>query len=415
MSLTCLLAVILTACGPTRVENRIRAVETGLVEELSSPGWAGKTLAERMAHHRVPGLSLAVIDGFEISWAKGYGHLRAGRDEPVTPQTLFQTGSIGKPVVAVAALALVQAGKLDLDEDVNTRLQTWRIPTNELTVRVPVTLRQLLSHTAGASTHGYPGYQRGAPLPTLPQVLDGRPPANTPPIRVDWLPGEKHRYSSGGFLILQQLLTDVSGQTFAGLIGEIVFTPLGMQDSCYCPLPQNRWNRAAWGHRADGRPLPDGWHVYAESGAGPFWSTPTDMARFGIELMRSHQGRSDRLLSQVTAREMLTPQPGGFGLGVAVHDDGGDRFYALHTGSTEGFRTLMALYPKRGQGVVIMTNGDTGDLLTDELMKSLSREYGWVLGLTMQTWMLFVSGGVVVLLGGLLVFAWRARRRRRHR
>jgi CubicO group peptidase (beta-lactamase class C family) len=405
--------VVLAACGPTRVENRVRSVETGLVEELSSPGWEGRTLAERMAHHRVPGLSLAVIDGFEISWAKGYGHRRADKDEPVTPKTLFQTASIGKPVVAAAALSLVQAGKLELDEDVNTKLQTWRIPANQLTARAPVTLRRLLSHTAGTSAHGFPGYERGAPLPTLPQILDGRPPANSPPIRVDLLPGERYRYSSGGYLIVQQLLTDVSGQTFAGLISEIVFTPLGMQDSCYHPLPRNLWNRAAWGHRSDSRPLPGGWQVYPESGAGPFWSTPTDMARFGIALMRSHQGRSDRLLSQALVQEMLTPQAGGFGLGVAIYDDGGDRFYALHAGSTEGFRTRMVLYPKRGQGAVIMTNGDAGDLLTDELMKSLSREYGWVSGLTMQIWMLVVFGGVVVLLGGLLVFAWRARRRRR--
>ena len=408
----CLLAVVLAACGPSGLEDRIRSVETGLVEDLSAPGWKGRTLAERMAHHRVPGLSLAVIEGFEISWAKGYGTRRAGKEEPVTPETLFQTASIGKPVVAASALRLVRSGTLDLDEDVNERLRTWRVPENEFTARAPVTLRRLLSHTAGTTVHGFRGYRRGFPIPTLPQILDGRPPSNSRPIRVDSVPGETYRYSGGGYLIVQQLLTDVSGKPFARFLNETVFSPLAMKDSWLHPLPKRRWHRAAWGHRADARPVRGRWHVYPEVGAGPFWSTPSDMARFGIELMRSHEGESDRFLSPALAREMLTPQVGGFGLGIGVHDDG-DRLYAMHDGANEGFRSLLVLYPRRGQGAVIMTNGDGGDALAEEVIRSLSREYGWVPGLTMDTWMLVVTGGVAASLVGLLAFGLRVWRRRR--
>jgi CubicO group peptidase (beta-lactamase class C family) len=398
--------LIVVACGPQRLDDRIRSVEAGLIEDLSAPGWKGRTLTERMARHRVPGLSIALIDGFEISWAKGYGQGREA--EPVTTATLFQTASIGKPVVAAAALRLVESRVLDLDENVNARLRMWRLPENDCTARAPVTLRRLLSHAAGTTVHGYRGYDRRAPIPTLTQILDGKPPSNSPPIRVDAVPGEAYRYSNGGYLVVQRLMTEVTGRTFAGLVDELVFAQLGMKNSYFHPLPRELWSRAAFGYRADGRPVPGGWHVYPESGAGPFWSTPSDLARFGIEIMRSYQGKSERILSPSMTRAMLTPQPGGFGLGFGVDDDGNDRFYAMHKGANDGFRSLIVLYPKRGQGVVVMTNGDGGALLAEELLRSVSREYGWVPGLTMELWMLAVAG--VVLLAGI----WTWRRRRAH-
>lgn len=362
-----------------------------------------------MSHYRVPGLSLALIDDFEISWARGYGTMDG--DRPVTPATLFQTASIGKPVVAAVALHLVETGALDLDEDVNAKLTSWRIPGNEFTARTPVTLRHLLSHSGGVTVSGFRGYPRTARLPTLVQILDGRLPANSAPIRVDSLPGKAYRYSGGGYLIVQQLVTDVTRRPFDDVVQATVFEPLGMNDSVFDPLPGSCWNRAATGHRPDGQPVEGGWHVYPEHGAGPFWSTPTDLARFGIELMRAWNGSSNRLLSQTMAREMLTVQPVGFGLGISVNDDGGDRFYGMHWGANEGYRSLIVLYPKRGEGAVIMTNSDTGDPLTRELLRAISREYGWVSGLILKTWMLVLGAAVMALVGG---WVWLRIRRARH-
>ncbi|MHC4956543.1 MAG: serine hydrolase domain-containing protein, partial [Planctomycetota bacterium] len=276
----------------------------------------------------------------------------------------------------------------------------------------PVTLRGLLSHAAGTTVHGLQGYERGAPLPTLRQILAGRPPANSPPVRVEWEPNKEYRYSNLGYMVVQQLMEDVTGNGIEALLEETLLAPLGMDQSEFAPLPEDQWDRAARGHRADGKTLPGGWHVYPEKGATPFWSTPTDMAKFGAELMRSHQGRSERWLKRATTQTMLTTQPGGFGLGVALDDDGADRFYALHKGANEGYRTLLVLYPERGQGAVIMTNGDGGDALAQELLRSLSREYGWVPGLTLEIWMVVaLVGGAAVLFAGLL-FGLRARRRR---
>lgn len=403
----------LTACGPRDVEDRIRSVETGLVEDLSAPGWEERTLEERMAHFRVPGLGIAMIDDYELSWARGYGKRQVGEEGRVTPDTLFQTASTGKSVMAALALSLVQTGLLDLDEDVDAKLRSWRVPANGFTERAPVTLRRLLSHSAGTTSHGYLGYPRGAPLPTLPQILDGMPPANSPPIRVEAVPGERHLYSNGGYLIAQQLMMDVTGKSFGQLLQDGVFGKLGMKHSHLHPLAPSLCPHAASGHLEDGRTVHGGWHVYAEVGAGPFWSTPSDMARFGAELMRAHQGRSDRLLSQDMALAMFTPQSDEYGLGLVIEDDGGDRFYAMHKGANVGFRSLIVFYPRLGQGVVIMANGDRGDALAREVLSSVSREYGWVPGLIMDAWMLLACAIVVVAAGAGLSWSYRARRRRR--
>ena len=365
MGIAAFLATSLVACGPAGVEDRIRAVESGLVRELSAPAWQRMTIEDRLVHHRVPGSSLALIDDFEISWVRGYGTMEAGRDRPVTPETLFQTASIGKPVVAAASLHLVEAGRLDLDEDVNAKLVSWRIPENDFTHRAPVTLRRLLSHSAGTTVSGFGGYERGSPIPSLVQILDGAPPAVSPPVRVDSAPGKKYRYSGGGYLIVQQLMKDVTGRPFADLIDQIAFGPLGMTNSIFDPLPKDRWNRAAPGHRSDGLAVDGQWHVYPEKGAGPLWSTPTDMARFGIELMLAYNGKSDRLLSAAMAREMLTPQAGGFGLGIGLGDD-------------------------------------AGEPLARELLSSISREYGWVSGLILEIWVLALIAAVPALLGAWL-------------
>jgi CubicO group peptidase (beta-lactamase class C family) len=114
------LALLIASCGqsgaspPPDLEGRIRRVENGLV--------LNQTIADRMAYHNVPGVSIAVIDDFEIEWAKGYGVLELGGSEPVTSETLFQAASISKPVTAVGALHYVEEGFLDLDGNVNDRL-----------------------------------------------------------------------------------------------------------------------------------------------------------------------------------------------------------------------------------------------------------------------------------------------------
>jgi CubicO group peptidase (beta-lactamase class C family) len=338
------------------------------------------SLEERMAFYNVPGVSIAVIDEYQVEWAKGYGVLQAGQKEPVTPETLLQTGSIAKPVVTVAALNAVERGLVDLDGDVNQSLVSWRIPDNEFTVDEKVTLRRLLSHSAGVAAVGFRGYAQGEEIPTMPQIMNGDPPANSPPVRVEAVPGTQWLYSNGGYMIVQQLLEDVTGRPFSDYMQEVVLEPWGLAASTFeWPLPEDRWEIAASGHRVDGRVIPGRWHTYPEMGSGAsMWATPTDMAHFAIALMNSYNGLPDQVLSQDMAIQMLSPQFEEWGLGLFLGDDGGDRFYFMHDGANDGYETVMVGYPQRGQGVVIMTNADSGAALWQEILNSVSVEYGLV-------------------------------------
>ena len=231
---------------------RAARVEQGLLPGVVIAGrpLPVKALAARMADLKVPGVSVAVINGGTIEWARGYGVAETGSATPVTPRTLFQAASISKPVAALGALRLVERGQLSLDQDVNERLTSWKVPENEFTKQEKVTLRRLLSHSAGLTVHGFPGYAADAPVPSLIQVLDGVKPANTAAIRADILPGSVWRYSGGGFTVMQQLVIDVTGRPFPALLADLVLVPVGMTDSTYeQPLPESRRAAAASGHR----------------------------------------------------------------------------------------------------------------------------------------------------------------------
>lgn len=331
-------------------------------------------LSDRMAELHVTGASIAVIHDGAIQWARGFGLTRVG-GPPVTANTLFQAASISKPVTALAVLRLVQAGKLELDTDVNRYLKSWKIPSNTFTVEHPVTLRELLTHSAGVTVHGFRGYGSDEPIPTLTQVLDGTPPANSPAIRVDTTPGTAWRYSGGGYVIVQQLLEDVTGTPFAKLMQDTVLVPIGMTESTFDqPLPPSRIAAVALPYRSSGRPVKGGPHVYPERAPAGLWTTPSDLARYALEVQRALAG-SGRILSTATASQMLTPEMNHWGLGPMI---GGSlaRPYFEHGGANEGYRCELRAY-ETGDGAVVMTDGDDGGVLINELMRTIAYEYAW--------------------------------------
>ncbi len=347
------------------------------------------SLSARMAADDVPGISVAVIEDGRIAWARGYGVLEAGQPERVTPETLFQCASISKPVAAVVALRLVEAGALTLDDDVNDHLKSWKIPPitywntqGRVDAQPRITLRQLLSHTAGLTVHGFPGYPVGAPLPSLIEILNGEPRANTPPIRVDTLPGVQMRYSGGGYTVLTQLLQDVTGQTFPALARELALAPLGMSASGFDqPLPPQRARLAARAHRAQQRPIPGGWHIYPELAPDGLWAPPSDLARLALGLQAALRGEPGAILSAATVREMMTaqaPEQGvePVGLGVFLSGDGATARFR-HSGGNEGFSCELTAYQRLGQGAVVMTNSDTGWFVILELVNAIAEAYGW--------------------------------------
>lgn len=358
---------------------RISRIENGLLPAVIIKGQAPKTMtiSERMAHYKVPGVSVTFFDHGQIAWTRAYGFADVASKKPVTPDTLFQAASISKPGTALAALRLVQEGKLNLDEDVNAKLRTWKVPENEFTQNEKVTIRRILSHSAGLTVHGFPGYASGEALPTLVQILNGEKPANTAPIRVDVVPGTLWRYSGGGYVVLQTLLMDATGEPFPKIMHDLVLQPAGMTHSTYeQPLPKNRAAEAATPYRANGEPVQGGPHTYPEMAPAGLWTTPSDLARMAMEVQAEYAGKSSKILDQAMARQMLTHQIGTWGLGFGLENTGGKPHFG-HGGANEGYRCDLEAYTDSGQGVAIMTNSDSGGAVTAELLRAISKEYGW--------------------------------------
>jgi len=315
-------------------------------------------IAAKMANRHIVGLSLAIIHERTIVEEKAYGFADLSGQRRVMPATLFQAGSVSKSLAAFAALHLVEKGRLKLDVDVNTQLRSWKVPENEYTKEEKVTLRRILSHRAGLTVHGFPGYALDEPQPTLLQILDGVNPANTPPIHVDLVPGSKLRYSGGGYIVMQQMILDVTGKPFPDFMRDSVLLPLGMTNSTYQqPLPRDLAAVAATGYDRDGKAVKGRWHAYPEMAAAGLWTTASDLARFVIAVQQADAGESDSVISQSVARQMLTDQQDHAGLGVFLQGSGKNLIFS-HNGRDEGFDALMVGYATLGNGAVILMNGN---------------------------------------------------------
>jgi len=333
-------------------------------------------LTQRMTELKVPGVSIAVIHNGSIEWARAFGVMKEG-GAPVTEDTLFQAGSISKPIAAMAALYQVQKGTLSLDADINSELISWKVPESSAANGKPVTLRELLTHTAGLTVHGFPGYATNAPLPTLIQVLNGDKPANTPPIRLESEPGSKWNYSGGGYVVMQQLLLDTTKEPFPKLMHDTVLAPIGMTHSTYeQPLPADLQAAAATPYGTNGDPVQGGAHTYPEMTAAGLWTTSPDLARYCIEIERSLQGKRNHVLSQKLTEEMLKRGKGNWGLGLEIGGSSEDPYFS-HGGVNAGFEDLFVAYEKHGDGAVVLTNAQGGMELATDVMRSIANEYGW--------------------------------------
>jgi CubicO group peptidase (beta-lactamase class C family) len=381
----CLLALATRQANPQAGSNgsdnaaRIQRVENGIPPiPLSGNGPPMQLNIEKLMQlYKVPGLSVAVVDNFKIAWAKGYGVTEADGHTPVSVHTLFQAGSISKPVAATGTMSLVEHGKLSLDENVNLKLKSWQVPDNEFTKDQKVTVRRLLSHSAGLTVHGFPGYEVGKPIPTLVQIFNGEPPANTAPIRVEYVPGTKYQYSGGGITIEQQLVIDVTGKPFPQYMRETVFDKIGMADSTYeQPLPPARAAVAATATDADGVSIPGKWHIYPEMAAAGLWTTATDLAKFGIEIGLSNQGKANHVLDEATTQEMLKPQIDKASLGFAVGRFNNPHMFG-HGGDDAGFKAMLIMFSDTGKGVAVMANSDNGVAVMNGAIESVAKEYGW--------------------------------------
>ncbi len=351
------------AANPADLERDLSLAIAGAPKTL--------TLNEAMAALNIPAVSVALIDQDRIAFARAYG-------EGVTPETLFQAASLSKFVAAIGAMRLVDQKKLTLDGDVNASLTSWKVPANDLDKDHPVTLRGLLSMTAGIGVPGFLGYRIGAPLPTLVQILDGAPPANSPPVTVIAAPGSAYHYSGGGYEIAEALMVDTLRTPFIAAMDGLVLKPAGMSHSTFAqPLPDDLKAKAVTGHLADGTEIEGGFHVFPEHAAAGLWSTPTDIANLLLLIGRAWRGESALFLAPETAREMLRRQTvGPYGLGAAIAESEG-ALIVMKRGQNVGYQAYLILLPAEGRGMVVMTNSDNGSTLAEALIRRAAELYGW--------------------------------------
>lgn len=352
------------------------AIENALESFIQIKGQSKKyTIQERMKYYHVPGISIAVIKNGQLNWAKGYGMANTLTKRKVDKNTLFQAGSISKPLAALAALKLVEEGKVKLDENVNKYLKNWKIKENKFTQNKKVTLRRLLTHSAGTTVHGFPGYKQSDKFPDIVAVLSGK--GNTSTVTVDMEPGTKFRYSGGGYTIMEKVVEDVSGMPLEKYMAKYILQPMGLTNSTYAqPLPKKYHTQASAAYNRKGKIVKGLWHNYPEQAAAGLWTTPSDLAKYCIEIQQVLKGKKKGVLSKETVKKMLTKHQSNWGLGPQLRW-GGDSLIFRHGGKNEGFTNDMLAFAHRGNGLIIMTNGDNGGQLMREIQLAISKYYGW--------------------------------------
>jgi CubicO group peptidase (beta-lactamase class C family) len=375
------LAISAIATSAAQAQNDVESF-IARIENPQSPSHTDldslglQALMERL---HVPGVSIAVVKDFKIHWAKAYGVADMETGRLLDTGTRFQSASISKPVTAMAAMRLVQEHRLNLDADVNTMLKSWHVPRSELTRNQPVTPRSLLSHTSGANDgFGFPGYDPKAALPTVLQILEGLPPSNVGKVTFARAPFEASKYSGGGVMIMQLALTELSGRPFAQFMQSTVLAPLQMSNSSFeQPLAVNDTSRAALAHDQQGHRMGPPWRIHPEQATSGLWTTPSDLAKFIIEIQTALRGPNGKVLDQRNAKEMISPVGvGRFAIGVAI-DQRGDGWYFTHSGSNWGYRAWMSGHVRKGYGVVIMANSDNGMALMNQIADRIEKAYNW--------------------------------------
>ncbi len=379
-----LLGLYSSAFSQNNYESEISHIENGLTGEIISfdtDAVNKMNILDRMKYYKVNGVSIAVIENGEIQWTKAYGAADAGTGEKTTTESLFQIASMGKVITALAALTLVKNGKISLDENVNNKLTSWKIAENKFTAKEKVTLRRLLCHSGGfTDDYGFAGYSATDSIPSLINIIKAQPPANnTKALTVNYVPGTLMRYSGGGYLIIQQLIEDITGMPFANYVKQEVFTKLNLKHSTYNYYPDSNGFKIARGHDENGNTVPkEKYHVYPESAAAGFWSTPGDIAGILIEMQKEYNGSAGIILNQSLLNVMMTPQfeVNDRGLGVVLKGAGYVNGF-WHAGQNAGYNSLLCATTKTGQGAVVMLNSDGDIELAVEIMRSIANENKW--------------------------------------
>ncbi|WP_343069732.1 amino acid adenylation domain-containing protein [Streptomyces olivoverticillatus] len=324
-----------------------------------------------MARNEIPGVSLALIQDGKTALVRSFGVVGGGSSEPVTPETVFAAGSISKHVTTFTVLRLVSEGRLDLDRDFNDYLSSWRIPSDP---DHPVTARMLLSNLGGFAQRPAlaDGYHRYDPVPTLLDVLNGRPPAKTPAVEMGDVPGKVFQKGLAGFSVLQQAMADITGETYPELTRRLVFDPLAMTDSSFDPrFPDAAGRPFARGHDEAGKLMSDGYYINPEAAAGGLWTTAADLANLSAAVRRCYLGSEDGLVDPGLVRQMLTPQSDrAYGWSTIIDTTSGEVEFG-HGGQAAGYQAMTWMRAHSGLGLVMLSNSVSGRELVKHLIATV--------------------------------------------
>lgn len=349
----CLLVMavlLLAACGKSQ-----EPPET--LEELTAQ--LDTMLPDRLQAYRAPGAAVALVEDGEVAWVQGYGLADRDAGTPVTEATVFQVASLSKSVTAWGVMRLVEKGQVDLDAPVESYLTRWHLPPSRFD-HSGVTVRRLLSHTAGIAPWSFAGTPVEDTPPTLIDLLSGTGAAE--PVRVVRQPGEREVYSNSGYLILQLLIEEVTGEPFAEYMQRQVLIPLDMQSSAYQWLPELRSNTAA-GYKGSPQPVQ---HMSYPQAAGGLYSTAADMAAWLAAAMPGPNGEPagrDVLQPQTVGMmqtPVLAPEAGGNGLGYVIEILPQGQRLVLHVGDVPGWKAQYTALPDQRRGIVVLTNSTAG-------------------------------------------------------
>ena len=369
--------------------DRIKEVENNLIPFVPVKGFKGWNILDRMKYYKVQGVSIAVIQDYKIDWAKGYGLADTAKNIAVTTETMFSAGSISKFLLAVTALKMVEHGQIELEKPINNYLTSWKITENDFTKKTPITLRMLLSHSAGTSQSSYFGFTPTQPLPTIVEILSGAKISETRPVVVNSEPNKEFRYSGGGSIIAQLALMDVSKKSFSDLTQALIFNKLEMRNSTFeQPVPAKFTKQCSWAYSSASwfKGMP---YVYPQQAAAGLYTTPTDLAKFFIDVQKSYISKG-KVLSQSITKLMLTPQQNvsdgsykeqiGIGPFLIQRTDNKDPkgVYFEFTGVNAGFLAYGIASVTNGNGVIIMLNsGDDVNGLGKEIRRAVAKAYNW--------------------------------------
>jgi len=357
----------------------IAAVERNLVPAVEFEGetWGQLSVQDRMARYGVSAFSVALLYNGEIIWTKAYGVYSNDDKRPISTNTRFQAASLSKPVTALGVMTLVDEGLLKLDSAANDYLKTWKLSENDISGD-SVKIRGLLSHTAGVSVPSYPGYEVDEELPLIDEILDGKSPSKSAPVRVTMAPGS-YEYSGGGYMILQKIVEDQAGESLNTFMDGALFSPLGLSRTTFDfikPIDGQNDRDIAPGSNWTGEPFENGWRIYPQKAAASLWSTPSDLALVLKSYMAAYKGQKNVMFSAKTARLVAEEIDGSMGLGFGVHGEGSGK-HIDHAGWTRGYRSYLVAFPETGDGVVLMANGNNGNRLIQEMTRAIAKELEW--------------------------------------